>query len=58
MFEVIDMCGHVYDAYGTFIDEDGNIQFILCDISGRFYKTNTVEGFYRLFRREISYKKD
>lgn len=41
MFKIIDMCGNVYKAYGTFIDEDGNIQFVLCDeITGEFYKTN------------------
>ena len=49
MFKVIDMCGNVDIAYGTFIDEDGNIQFILCDSDGEFYKTNKCKGFYKLY---------
>ena len=32
-----------------YIDEDGNIQFILCDIDGKFYKTNKCKGFYKLY---------
>lgn len=50
MFQVIDGLGHVYDAYGTFLDEDGDIQFILCDDSGEFFKTDLVEGFYKLYK--------
>jgi hypothetical protein len=50
MFQVIDALGYVYDAYGTFIDEDGNIQFILCDDFGEFYKTDHIEGFYKLYK--------
>ena len=49
MFKVIDMCGNVDIAYGTFIDEDGSIQFILCDSNGEFYKTNKCKGFYKLY---------
>lgn len=50
MFQVIDALGYVHDAYGTFIDEDGYIQFILCDDSGRFFKTDHVEGFFQLYK--------
>ena len=50
MFQVIDLCGRIYDAYGTFIDEDGSIQFILCDDSGEFFKTDNVKGFYELYK--------
>ena len=50
MFQVIDALGYVHDAYGTFIDEDGDIQFILCDAFGYFYKTDLVEGFYKLYK--------
>lgn len=49
MFKVIDMCGRVYDAYGAFVDDDGIIQFILCNGIGEFFKTNEIEGFYRLY---------
>ena len=50
MFQVVDALGYVHDAYGTFVDEWGDIQFILCDGSGKFYTTNHVEGFYKLYR--------
>jgi hypothetical protein len=50
MFQVIDALGYVHDAYGTFLDEDGDIQFILCDNSGRFFKTDHIEGFYKLHK--------
>lgn len=53
MFKVIDNLGDVYDAYGTFIDNDGDIQFILCDICGHFFKTNVRPGTYRLYEEEI-----
>ena len=52
MFQVIDTLGYIYDAYGTFIDEDGNIQFILCNSSGEFYKTNSIAGTYQLYKEE------
>ena len=50
MFKIIDMCGNIYDAYGTFIDEDGDIQFVLCNRFGEFYKTNESAGYYRLYQ--------
>ena len=50
MFKVIDLCGYIYDAYGTFLDNDGDIQFILCDSDGEFYKTNSIAGYYRLYQ--------
>ena len=50
MFKVIDMCGNVRDAYGTFLDENGDIQFILCDSFGEFYKTNKSAGYYKLYK--------
>ena len=53
MFKVIDKAGHIHDAYGTFLDEDGDIQFILCDGSGKFYKTEHIEGYFRLYTEEI-----
>ena len=49
MFKVIDLCGYVRDAYGTFIDSNGDIQFILCDSDGEFYKTDSIAGYYRLY---------
>lgn len=49
MFKVIDALGKVHEAYGTFIDDDGDIQFILCDYGGRFYKTNHTAGYYQLY---------
>lgn len=53
MFKVIDISGCIYEAYGTFIDEDGDIQFIFCRNSdGVFYKTNAPSGFYQLYREE------
>jgi len=50
MFKIIDMCDFIHDAYGTFIDEDGDIQFILCNSDGEFYKTNQCKGFYKLYK--------
>lgn len=50
MFKVIDALGNVHDAYGTFIDDDGDIQFILCDRWGEFYKTDYMAGYYRLYK--------
>ena len=50
MFQVIDMCGYVHDAYGAFVDEYGYIQFILCDNNGKFYKTDVgCSDFYKLY---------
>jgi hypothetical protein len=51
MFQVIDACGFIHDAYGTFIDEDGWIQFIPCDDWGVFYKTDRMPGFYTLYKK-------
>lgn len=53
MFKVIDLCGNIHDAYGTFLDSEGDIQFILCDADGEFYKTNTIKGSYRLYEPEV-----
>lgn len=50
MFKVIDLCGYIYDAYGTFLDNDGDIQFILCDSFGEFFKTNSTKGYYKLYK--------
>lgn len=36
MFKIIDLLGHIHDAYGAFPDEDGDIQFVLCDNDGNF----------------------
>ena len=52
MFEVIDLCGRIYDAYGTFVDKDGDIQFILCASDGTFYTTNRTNGYYKLYKEE------
>jgi len=50
MFKVINLCGDIYDAYGTFVDEDGDIQFILCNSLGEFFKTDDIAGFYELYK--------
>ena len=55
MFKVIDMCDCIHDAYGTFIDEDGDIQFILCNSFGEFYKTDSIKGYYRLYEESTEY---
>jgi hypothetical protein len=52
MFKVIDLFGCIYDAYGTFIDNDGDIQFILCAGDGGFYKTDSIAGYYRLYKED------
>lgn len=52
MFKVIDACGRIHDAYGTFVDEDGNVQFILCDSRGKFYKTDSIKDFYELYQEK------
>ena len=50
MFKVVDTNGIIHDAYGTFVDRDGDVQFILCNICGDFYKTNDYPGTYRLYK--------
>ena len=50
MFQVVDLLGDVYDAYGTFVDEDGDIQFILCNSLGEFFKTASMPGYYQLYK--------
>lgn len=52
MFKVIDMCDNICDAYGTFVDEYGDIQFILCNRYGEFYKTDKVSGYYKLYKED------
>ena len=52
MFKVVDLLGYIYDAYGTFIDEDGDIQFILCDRFGNFYKTDSYKNYYKLYKEQ------
>ena len=49
MFKVIDLCGDVHEAYGTFIDADGDVQFILCNSNGEFYRTDSIKGYYKLY---------
>ena len=49
MFKIIDLYKKVHIAYGTFIDKDGDIQFILCNSNGEFYKTNSPKGYYKLY---------
>lgn len=53
MFKVIDLNRCIYDAYGTFIDEDRDVQFILCDDNGEFYVTNMNVGFYKLYKEDL-----
>lgn len=50
MFQVIDFCGYIYDAYGIFLDSNGDIQFILCRNDGTFFKTDSAAGCYRLYK--------
>ena len=50
MFKVIDACVHIYDAYGTFVDHVGDVQFILCRNDGEFFRTHAIPGFYKLYR--------
>lgn len=53
MFQVIDLCGYIYDAYGTFLDNDGDVQFILCRDDGTFFKTDSIAGYYKLYKENI-----
>lgn len=53
VFKVIDLNGCIYDAYGTFVDEDRDVQFILCDNNGEFYVTNMNVGFYKLYKEDL-----
>lgn len=52
MFKVIDLNGCIYDAYGTFVDGDYDVQFVLCDDNGEFYVTNKIKGFYKLYKED------
>lgn len=49
MFYVIDMCETIWPCYGTFIDESGDVQFILECTDGSLIKTNAVPGFYKVY---------
>lgn len=52
MFKVIDALGLIHDAYGAFPDDDGDVQFVLCDNNGDFYITNTIKGYYKLYKEQ------
>ena len=54
MFKVIDMLGNMHIAYGTFVDEDVDVQLILCDDDGEFYKTSVHKGFYKLYPDNVT----
>lgn len=49
MFKVIDLNGDVEVAYGIHVDEDGDVQFVLCDAQGIFYVTDSIPGYYKLY---------
>lgn len=53
MFKIIDALGRIHNAYGAFPDEDGDIQFVLCDNDGNFYVTNMAKGYYKLYKENI-----
>ena len=55
MFKVIDMCDCIHEAYGTFIDSEGDVQFILCNSFGEFYKTDSIKGYYKLYEEPTEY---
>ena len=55
MFEIVDIYGNTMTAYGTHVDNDGVVQFILCDSEGYFYVTDKERGFYK--RAEPIYEK-
>ncbi len=50
MFKIIDAYGDIHEAYGAFPDEDGDIQFVLCNEKGEFYVTTAYSGFYKLYK--------
>ena len=50
MFKIIDGHGDIHEAYGAFPDEDGDIQFVLCNKEGEFYVTTAYSGFYKLYK--------
>lgn len=52
MFEIIDLCGTIWPCYGTFIDEDGDIQFIIEYSDGTIGRTNASDGFYKIYHKE------
>lgn len=52
MFKVIDMNGIIHDVYGTYLDADEDVQFILCNNDGEFYITEHVKGFFKLYKEE------
>ena len=53
MFQVIDALGYIHTAYGTFVDDEGDIQFIFARPDGVFYKTNMINGYYKLYERFV-----
>ena len=51
MFKIIDDDGIIHEAYGAFIDSDGDMQFILCSQNGSLYATNTYPNRYKLYKK-------
>lgn len=51
MFEIIDLCGTIWPCYGTFVDKDGDIQFIIEYSDGTISKTNSSDGFYKIYHK-------
>ena len=49
MFKVIDLCGYIYDAYGTFIDDGGIFRYY------RFFKISYIFKFITNFIISFSY---
>lgn len=56
LFKVIDSNGRVYDAYGTFVDENKKLQFILWIGGGYFWLTSEDDELsYTLYTEESDY---
>lgn len=49
MFKIIDLLGTIWPCYGTFIDDAGNVQFIIEFSDGSLGKTNSIPGIYKIY---------
>lgn len=56
MFQVIDENNKVHQAYGTFLDGMRDIQFILVDKDGEFYKTSSLDKHHYQLYQNRPYK--
>ena len=48
MFRIVGANGEIRDCYGCFVDEEGDVQFIIAKSDGTLIKTNNIEGYWKI----------